>query len=280
MQRLKFPVLFLSCVLSTTAFAQPTQISVQRGQKFQVESSSKVTSSAEVMGQTMENNSDTKNTIVYEVLGAGQDGISLQSTTTKMLINVSAMGQEMTFDSDKKDNEGPLADALSPSINKSKSVILDVKGAIVKQDEDATSGPALGGMGAITAAFSTDLFLPALIGKELTAGVSFTDVASQAKEKFTNRDSGTYVITAVENGVASISYKGIQISSMVMEQMGMEMTSSSNNTVKSELQVDVKTGLILARATVIDMNISVDAGGMTIPATGQSITTVKVTPVQ
>lgn len=280
MQRLKFPVLILSCVLSTIAFAQPTQISVQRGQKFQVESSSKVTSSAEVMGQTMENNSDTKNTIVYEVLGAGQDGISLQSTTTKMLINVSAMGQEMTFDSDKKDNEGPLADALSPSINKSKSVILDVKGAIVKQDEDATSGPALGGMGAITAAFSTDLFLPALIGKELTAGVSFTDVASQAKEKFTNRDSGTYVITAVENGVASISYKGIQISSMVMEQMGMEMTSSSNNTVKSELQVDVKTGLILARATVIDMNISVDAGGMTIPATGQSITTVKVTPVQ
>ncbi len=280
MQRLKFPVLILSCVLSATAFAQPTQIGVQRGQKFQVESSSKVTSSAEVMGQTMENNSDTKNTIVYEVLGAGQDGISLQSTTTKMLVNVSAMGQEMTFDSDKKDNVGPLADALSPSINKSKSVILDVKGAIVKQDEDATSGPALGGMGAITAAFSTDLFLPALIGKELTAGVSFTDVASQAKEKFTNRDSGTYVITAVENGVASISYKGIQISSMVMEQMGMEMTSSSNNTVKSELQVDVKTGLILVRATVIDMNISVDAGGMTIPATGQSITTVKVTPVQ
>jgi len=280
MQRLKFPVLILSCVLSATAFAQPTQIGVQRGQKFQVESSSKVTSSAEVMGQTMENNSDTKNTIVYEVLGAGQDGISLQSTTTKMLVNVSAMGQEMAFDSDKKDNEGPLADALSPSINKSKNVILDTKGAIVKQDEDATSGPALGGMGAITSAFSTDLFLPALIGKELTAGVSFTDVASQAKEKYTNRDSGTYVITAVENGVASISYTGTQISSMVMEQMGMEMTSNSTNTVKSELQVDVKTGLILARATVIDMNISVDAGGMTIPASGKTITTVKVTPVQ
>jgi hypothetical protein len=280
MQHVKFPAFIIALCFSFNSLAQQTKIDVQTGQKFKVETSTAVSTSAEVMGQTMENNTDTKNTTMYEVKGAGQDGVALQATIIKLLVSATAMGQSMSFDSDKKDNEGPMADALAPTVNKTKNIILDTKGAIVKQDEDASAGAAISAMSAITSAFTTELFLPSLIGRELTAGTSFNDVVNNKSEKYNNRDSGTYTITAVENGIASISYTGTGVTSTVMEQMGMEMTSNSINLVKIEMQVDVKTGLVLAKATVIEMNISVDAGGMTIPATGKTITTVNVTPVQ
>jgi Family of unknown function (DUF6263) len=279
MQQFKVPVFLIAGLFSLPSFAQQTKIDVQTGQKYQVETTTKLNTSADVMGQTMENNTDTKSTTLYEIAGAGQDGISLKSTITKMQVEASMMGQTMSYDSDKKDNEGPIADVLSKMVNKPKGIILDTKGTIVKQDKPEDDGQAaMMGAGATGNETATELFIPALIGKDLKPGDSFTDIGSVKKEKYESKDSGTYSVTAVENGVASVSYTGTQFVSQVMEQMGMEMTSTGNNIVKSELQMDIKTGLILAKATVIESSVSIDAGGMTIPATGKTITTVKISP--
>jgi len=91
-------------------------------------------------------------------------------------------------------------------------------------------------------------------------------------------DTGTYHITAIENGLANISYTGSRIISNTIEMMGIEMQVSGNNAVKTELQMDINTGLVLVKATVIDLNLSVDAMGNLIPVTGKVVTTVKVTP--
>jgi hypothetical protein len=195
-----------------------------------------------------------------------------------MTVTASAMGQEMSFDSEKKDNSGPMADMLAPRINKPRSITLDTKGTIVKQDEIEESGQgAMMGLGDANTT-TTDLFIPALVDRELKVGDSFTDVGTVKKEKYNSRDSGTYKITAIENGVASISYTGTQVIVATIEQMGMEMTTNSNNTVKAEMQVDVTTGLVLAKATVIESTVSIDAAGMTIPATGKTVLTTKLIP--
>ena len=60
----------------------------------------------------------------------------------------------------------------------------------------------------------------------------------------------------------------------------MEMVSASNNIVKTELQMDIHTGMVLVKATVIESTVSIEAGGMSIPATGKSIITMKISPVQ
>lgn len=227
------------------------------------------------METTVNSNSVTH----YEITGTGQNEISLQLTITKMLVNSSSMGQEMSFDSDK-DKSGPIADILGPKINKAESMVIDSKGMITKRDDTGDDNQAMMmGINNINST-TTELFVPALIGRELKTGDIFTDTNSVSKEKYSSRDSGTYKITAIENGIASVSYTGTQIIASVMEQMGMEMITNGNNAVKSEMQVDVKTGLVLAKASVVEMNISVDAGGMTIPATGKTIATVKVTPVE
>jgi hypothetical protein len=280
MQQIKFPVLAAGLLFSLTALAQTSKVDVQTGQKFKVETSTKVNSTAEVMGQSMENNTDSKTTAIYEITGAGQDGIKLKNTVTNMKVEASAMGQSMSFDSDKKDNEGPMADMLSKKINKPTEIILDTKGTIVKkeeEEEDGAMGMMGGGNGNETA---TELIIPALIGKEIKVGDSFLDKGAVKKEKYESRDSGTYTITAIDNGVASISYTGTQTISATMEQMGMEMITNSTNTVKSELQMNIATGLVIAKATVIEATVNVEAAGMSIPATGKTIITIKISPVQ
>jgi Family of unknown function (DUF6263) len=274
-------ILSLFTIFSLSGFAQISKIDVQKGQKYKVETTTKMTTSAEVMGQTMENSTDSKSTTIYEILNVEPEEIKLESIVTKMQVNASMMGQNMTFDSEKKDNEGPMADVISKMINKAKGIKLNSKGTITKQDatEDAGQGTMMitGASGNETV---TELFIPALVGKNLKAGDSFTDAGTVKKEKFSSADSGTYKITAIENGIASISYSGTQVLSIVMEQMGMEMTSNSNNMVKSELQVDIKTGLVLAKASVVESVVNVDAGGMTIPATGKTITTINISPLK
>jgi hypothetical protein len=128
--------------------------------------------------------------------------------------------------------------------------------------------------------FATELYIPVLIGKELKTGDSFTDTSSSSKEKYSSRDSGTYTVKEVENGVANISYSGTQVINTVMEQMGMEMTSTIKNKIATEMQVDIKTGMVIIKATVTDSDATTDAGGMTFPSTGKIITTVKISPAQ
>ena len=278
MLKITLSALSLSLLGIITGFSQPTKIDIQKGQKYQVETTNKTTSSAEVMGQTMETLIDSKTITLVEVMNNNSDGTDLQSTATKVLLTSSMMGQDMSFDSDKQDNEGPMAEGLSKLLNKPRAISIDSKGTITKQEiiESDMQGMLTGNNAELSK--TTELFIPSLIGKELKAGDSINDIASQTKEKYSSRDSGTYRITKIENGVASITYTGTQYITTVMEQMGMEMNMIINSVVKTELQVDMKTGIVLLKSSELDTNTTVDAGGMTIPATGKTITTIKITP--
>ncbi len=277
MQKFISSLLVAATFIPASGFAQQTKIDVQKGQKYNVVSTSKATSSAEVMGQIMENNADTKTTTIYEITNAAPAEINVNATIINMVVKASAMGQEMSYDSDKKDNDGPLAESITPMINKAKSITINEKGAITKQDASENAG-VLGMIGGGGNEANLELFVPALIGKDLKAGESISDIAVVTKDKYSSRDSGIYKINSIDNGVANISYTGTQMISTVMEQMGMEMTNNSNNIVKTDLQMDVKTGMILAKLTVIEMSASVEAGGMTIPVTGKTTASMKATP--
>lgn len=270
----------------TAESLQPAQqnsagIQVKAGQKFSVESSIKLTSAVEAMGQTMETNADTKSTIVYEVINTGSDVIEMQKTLTKLAVNASMMGQETNYNSDKDDNSEKLKEMFGNRINKAEGVTIDNKGKIIKQEETASaSNPIIEMTGIASISSATELFIPDLVGKELKAGESISSISEIKIEKYSSRDSGIYKIHTVENGIASISYSGTQLVMAVIEQMGMEVNSTSNNIVKSELQVDIKTGLVLAKATVTDTNISFEVMGMQVPATGKVISTITAKPLQ
>jgi hypothetical protein len=281
MKLVKPAIFFLALFAAVNSFGQPTKIVLSKDQKFKVETTTKVNTTAEVMGQSMETTADNKTTTLMEVTDIDKDEIKFKSTITQMVVNTSAMGQEMSFDSDKNDNSGPMADLLSPKMNKQRKIVIDPKGNVIKREGDETDEEQLAMMGLQGGNDAViELYVAELIGRELKAGDVVPALVTITKEKLNIRDSGSYTVTSVENGVASLSYSGTQVMTTTLEQMGMEMQMNSNNTVKTELQMDINTGLVLLRATVLDMNGTVDAGGMQIPITGKTITTAKITMVQ
>lgn len=279
MKLLKFNVLAIGMIASTAIMAQ-SKITVTKGQKFDVISTNQSTTSAEVMGQSMETNINSNTTAAYAVTDVNDKEISLTSTVTKMVMSVKGMGGEQSYNSEDKKSSGQLADVLNKTINKPKNITIDQKGNITKQEKEDVELAGMGAMSATSNSNYTDLFLPGLIGTTFTAGTEVPYNSNSKSENGNALDSGVYKITSIENGIASISYKGTQTTTKTIEQMGMEMQVIGTNAVKSELQVDVATGLVLLKATVVDINMSVDAGGMMIPVTGKSVTTTTVKPAQ
>ncbi|MBK6936797.1 MAG: hypothetical protein IPH18_07815 [Chitinophagaceae bacterium] len=228
MQKIILPAFAILFFSPLTQFAQTglqtaTQAKgslVGSGQKFIVETTLKTNTAAEVMGQTMETNIDVKTSTNYDVKNAGSESADLQKTVSKLVVSASMMGQELQYDSDKQDNPAQMEEIFSGMVNKPLNLSIDGKGNITKQQEmlQATN-PLMMAAGA-GAATTTELFVPDLTGKEFVAGDSIKSFLVNTGEKNSSKDSGTYKITIVENGVASISYSGIQQTTGVIEQNG------------------------------------------------------------
>ena len=263
---------FLSLV-SLPAFSQQ-DISLKKGQQFEVETVTKLSTSAQVMGQSMESSADSKTLTAYVVTDTRKDGADLTSTIKKLNANSSGMGQSASFDSDKTDNSGPFADALSGKVNKPKKISIDAKGKIVSQPEAGEDDVPIPGIS--SAGTKTDLFIPALLNNKLDAGATFIDSNSVKKEKHESKTNGTYTVKSVDNGIATVLYTGKQVVSETIDQMGMEMINNATNTINSTIVVDLKTGMVISNSSDIQSESIVEAMGMQIPASSKTTVTVTV----
>jgi hypothetical protein len=274
MQKMRWLLIGLFMTITATGFSQ-MKINVKTGDKYKVQSALNIASTASVMGQSMETLVDVKSNTTYEIAAITSDGIDLQSTITKMDAKTSAMGQESNFDSEKDNNSGPLSDLLSAMINKTNNLSVNNKGVIIKQnkDDNAAALASLTGGGTET---TIELFVPVLVGKELKIGDSFPDSSSVTGEKNSSKTSGTYTIKSIEKEVINILYTGTETSSSTIEQMGMEMIKNSNNKVTADIKVDKETGLVVEKASVTETNDTIEVSGMSIPATGKTTLTIKV----
>lgn len=266
MQHLKLASLIVFSILSLESFSQQAKIDVKKGEKYQVVSSTKVTSSMELMGQSMETKADNNSTTVYEVRDVEEAEIKLESKLTKLKVSSEIMGQTNDFDSDKKDNTGPGASEMTAMLNQPRTVKLDKKGTITKQDAPTEGGQAMEMLGMGKGDDSAiELFVPALIGVELKTGNVYPDSSEIEEEKLKTKSIGSYTITGIENGIASVSYTGTTTVNGQMEQMGQEMDMSSTSAVKTELKLDMLSGRIISKSGTSEGDMTVAAGGMTIP---------------
>jgi Family of unknown function (DUF6263) len=264
-------------LLAAGSYAQTVKLVLPKGQKYEITTTSKVNSVANVMGQDMENNVDNTTVQGIEVKDARTNETDLAITTTKMVSNVQAMGQEMSYDSDKKDNSGPMADAMGKMIGKTKNMTVDATGKILKQDkaDKDTEMPMMMGGGSDG---GVAIFQMAFIGKDLKTGASWVDSVVNNTDKMKTTTSGTYAVVSInaEKNTATISFTGTQTMSGVLEQMGQEMNMTGTSKVNTQYEVDINTGIILQSTVTNDGTMTIDAMGMSIPATTKSTTTTKV----
>ena len=272
MKKILFAIVGL---MSTATYAQTVKVALEKGKKYEVSTVTKVNSSASVMGQDMETNVDNSTVEVYDIKDARATETDLTKVITKMAVSMQSMGQDMSYDSEKKNNSGPLAESLDKVVNKVKNYTVDANGKIIKEDKDeADDAGALGGLAALSP--TTDgisILKVTLLGKTLNAEGSWDDSISTNADKLKSTTVGTYKVTAIEGNIATISFDGTQRLAGTIEQMGQEMGMTGTNKITGVYKVDLSSGLILSNITTTTGNSNIEAMGMSIPVTTKTTTT-------
>lgn len=261
-------------LLSTAAYSQPVKLVLTKGQTFEVTTTLKTNSVSSMMGQDMENNVENTTTETYTVKDTRAGETDLVKKITRMQTNMKAMGQEMTYDSESKNNEGPMAESLDKLVGNANSITIDEGGKIIKEEkkeeEDAVAQLGLS-MGTAPSA-GISILNPSFINREVTLNSSWTDSTITLMDKIKTSTSGTYTVTALDGDIASISFEGEQLTSGTLEQMGMEMGMSGKSKISIRIKLNLANGLVTETTNTTDGTNDVEVMGMSLP--GKVKTTV------
>ena len=100
-------VLLIACIVSSVSvYAQKVtkKVALVKGDQLTELAQVNVFITQEAMGQLMEIKMESSVTNVVDVKEKADNAITVANTLTKVLLNMDAMGQEMKFDSDKKED--------------------------------------------------------------------------------------------------------------------------------------------------------------------------------
>jgi len=258
---------------STATIAQTNQtLKLNKGQKYQVDNKLETTNSTEVQGQTMETKVNVSSTYNIAVKDKADNNYNLTNTITHMVMNMSMMGHDVDFDSDKKeDMDGQMGTALKEYINQPKDVVVDNTGKVISKDETDSSALAKQLNLAATGYGAQMAFLA--LPKNAKTGTTWTENNDDnAIKKTTN-----YTIKSVDKNVATVAFTGTVATETTMQQQGMEMSTKTTGKFSGEEKVDVKTGVVQSNTTTGEASGTVTAMGQDFPTTSKvtSTTTVK-----
>lgn len=268
-------IFLASFVLVTSfCFAQTpgTKVDFKQGQKIIVQTTTKLSSAASVMGQEVESTADTYTEDLLEVVSVAKNNNIVTKTLKKMKLNANAMGQETKYDSEKpEDKTSQVGESLGKLLNKPQEYTLNDEGIISKvpaEENNQSSNMMMGNAGINNEVVDGELCYR-IINRKI--GSTWTD--SITKEGL--KTVSNYIVKSIENNIATVEVKGTTTGTTTIEQMGQEMTMTANNTLTGLILIDITTGL--KKSTIINIagNSSIDAMGMSIPVTIKSTTTVE-----
>jgi len=270
-----------SLLLAVALQAQTVNIKPQvpKDKKLEEVTNVKVVSTMEAMGQSIETDVKSNNTATVVVKDKKPDGTTFTYAITKMKIDVNAMGQSMSADSEKSgDMDSPMGQGLKQVLNKNMDIEVDNNGVIknvggmepgIKEVMQQTGGMA-NGLSAGTAfspVFSTR-------GKTLKVGDTHTEVVSTENIK----SETVYTLVSVNGKTAVFSFKGTSTVTGKTEQSGMEMTTNVKGNVSGTVEVDTETGVALKRTMEMTGDGAMNMMGQDIPMKMKtsSVTTVSM----
>jgi hypothetical protein len=262
--------------LATAAIGQPLKLNLSKGTKYEVTSTTKVTSSASVMGQTMESIIDNETTENFEVKSVSENNNELDALIKRIKFSMSAMGQETSYNSETSDGKGEIAKEMDGRINKPYQVLYDDKGNILNIDAVKNAQPNAVAQGMAPSSGKVSLIDDDFIGIEFKDGASWNDTTANNDDKMKSLTTGTYKVLTIQNGLASVLFEGTQTQNGIVEQMGMEMNVTGTHTIKKEIMVDVRTGIVMQSKTISTGQNNIEVAGMSIPAEINATITKKV----
>ncbi|MEO5501920.1 MAG: DUF6263 family protein [Ginsengibacter sp.] len=270
-----FSLLFFASVIWASAFSQG-QINLTKGQKYQVDSKVVTASSTEVQGQTMETNVDAASIYNIEVKDVTNDSYVLNNTLKSLKSSTSQMGQEMNFDSDKKDDmAGPIGTALAGTINVPMSVVFSKNGTVIP-DKAAKKSEDKSMIARSVATFEATGYGSQLAFIAIPASSKVGDTWTSTNDTKDTKTTTNYTIKEINGDVVTLSISGTTSNDVTMENNGMELEIKTSGKFTGEEKVNSKTGVIQSSNTVTDASGTVGAMGQEFPSTTKVITTTTV----
>jgi len=279
--------LALTLTLGLAAQSYTPAVKLEAGKQYTVTTITKSSMTQEAMGQTMEIPIDATNKATLTIKAASDKGYESTYITDRVQFAANMMGQDMNYDSDKKDDkDSPMGKTMNKLVGKETSFVVNGAGNIIKetivkqtQEKSDEEGPdmmtGMMGMG-MSAASTCPVFNLFVNNTELKIGDSFIDSSTVNDKDGSTKTSTTYILKEIKDGKSIFTLNGQVAISKKMEMQGMEMTTTTASKSSGVMIVDVTTGLLVSKSIVTETTGNVDVQGMSIPITGKTTTTITV----
>ena len=274
MKKVKLIFATIICFSTATIGQSNGSLKLTKGEKYQVDNKIETTSSTDVQGQSMESKLNITSTYNIDVKDKANTNYNLTNTITHMLIDMSMMGTEINFDSNKPDDmNGQMGSTLKDYINKPKDVVVDNSGKVISKNVADTSEEGIAKQLNLAATgYGAQMAFLAL-PHDAKVGSSWADSTNDGG---ISRNT-TYTIKDITGNIATVSFSGTVSTATTMQQQGMEVSTKTNGKFSGEEKVDTKTGVVQSNTTNGEASGTVSAMGQDFPMTSKvtSTTTVK-----
>ncbi|MEO6488605.1 MAG: DUF6263 family protein [Ferruginibacter sp.] len=269
-------VLFVAMmVLTLNSFSQKGsgKIILVKGQKFIVKDT--ITQETDMgMGMSMKNNTTSK--YKFAILDVNDKNYIATKTLTDLKMAMDMMGQQVNYDSDKKEDSASEIGKSIQNLNLPDTFTLDKntgavtvnkKNIIDKKNDSNPLENMFESMGSISESNSSDPFL--IIPAGIKAGGSWVDSASNADNKWMKK----YTLTSIDKNLATIKMEGNVQSNVKTDMQGMQVSISISTKTTGEIIIDSKTSLVNRKNTISDISGTLEMMGQSMPVTGKGTTT-------
>ncbi|WP_127130950.1 DUF6263 family protein [Pseudoflavitalea rhizosphaerae] len=264
----------IAAVLITGAASAQTisrKAEFKKGQQIESTSSMKMVMTMEMMGQSMDMVNNYKFTSKVGVTDVTATENKLNTILTRVVMDMQAGPQTMSYDSDKKeDADSEFGKAFSGKLSTPVNITTDKKGMITASDEKADPASDImndmgGGMGESMSKVGTSLEIIANIpaGKTFKTGDTWID--SLTDPKTNAKYVLNYRVVSIQGADATVSFGGTVGRSGEMQQGGMTMNMDLKGLLKGEYTMETASGLIKAKKLNLEGEGKLETMGQEIP---------------
>lgn len=256
----------LLMTISLTTIAQ-NKINISQGHKSHLLTKTISIVKQNAMGQEMEIKSDVTLDIDIEVKAITPD-ILFTQTIKRIQLKSEAMGNSMSFDSDKKeDRENQAGQLLSGSLDKPLNFHISSVGKPIENKQDDPAFESAKTMLGDIDELNSELFLT--VPTNIKLGDHWFD--EQIKDA-DNKSKIEYTVKSIVDEEAVLSFNGILDKKLNKTMQGIEAIVTANSIISGELTVNYKTGLIKEKKSEINSKGTTEVMGQKIEFTVNKIT--------
>ncbi|MBC7949159.1 MAG: hypothetical protein H7Y42_14840 [Chitinophagaceae bacterium] len=286
------PIIFSAVLfISFSARGQKVtgKLSFKQGQTFEVTLAAQTRVSQQAFGNAIDFTVDGTAMHRYKVTNSTDDNTTLHHDVKRITFNFDGMGSKRSFDSDvKKDLDGSFGGPVKEMLGKKFDMIIDPTGKtlMVKPEKinlsktDDRLAIVLNMMKDITGVVYPPKKAEASFFKVLPdTAVGINDTWTEAGEDSTGKFMTQYTLSAITDSTIIVGFKGKSSSNTTGEVMGMQTSTTMNNSYIGMIILDKATGIVKEKNITTESNGTTEAMGGSMPTTSKSTITVYVKPV-